>query len=82
MIKMSAICEEETNTISFLRIMATLGVLLVHVNGKIPLPGIIGSIAGYGADWSKMLLLFDRLPSDDFMAKKEVCKRLLEKEIS
>ena len=56
MIKMSAICEEETNTISFLRIMATLGVLLVHVNGKIPLPGIIGSIAGYGADWSKMLL--------------------------
>lgn len=45
MIKMSAICEEETNTISFAdhgNFRSASGAC----EWKIPLPGIIGSIAG------------------------------------
>lgn len=47
------ISQEETHLISLLRIAATLGVLLIHVNQRLPLPGLLGSIAGYGADGVK-----------------------------
>lgn len=44
---------QERNMISLLRVIATLGVLLVHVNQRAPLPGILGNIASFGADGVK-----------------------------
>ena len=42
--------QDERNTIALLRVMATMGVLTVHINQRLPLPGILGEIASLGAD--------------------------------
>lgn len=54
------ISQEETHLISLLRIVATLGVLLVHINQRLPLPGLLGSIAAYGADGVKCFFFLTR----------------------
>lgn len=50
--------KNEINLIALLRVMATMGVLVVHLNQRIPLPGICGQIASCGADGVKAYFLF------------------------
>ena len=52
-----AYSKDETNTIALLRVLATVGVLVVHLNQRIALPGLFGEIASYGADGVKAYFL-------------------------
>lgn len=47
----------EINTIALLRVLATLGVLFVHINQRQALPGVWGAVASYGADGVKYFFL-------------------------
>lgn len=49
--------EDETSTIALLRVMATMGVLSIHIGGCVTLPGIWGQIASCGADGVKAYFL-------------------------
>lgn len=72
------ISQEETHLISLLRIAATLGVLLIHVNQRLPLPGLLGVDCRIWSRRGKMLFLFDRVSGDEFVAEPEIDKGVLE----
>lgn len=49
--------KDETDTIALIRVMATIGVLVVHLNQRVALPGLFGQIASCGADGVKVYFL-------------------------
>lgn len=53
----SSFSKDETDTIALIRIMATMGVLAVHLNQRVELPGIFGQVASCGADGVKVYFL-------------------------